>query len=120
MALPAGAAAGILDGVNDRRHRRAFVLACALLAGGCAGKPFDVKVVPKVAPEAVGPASASAGVEVRASAVWDEEYLLDTFDANLILAGVLPVRVDLSNGGAAPLSAKKLRLELADADGRDF
>jgi hypothetical protein len=120
VALPAGAAAGILDGVNDRRLGLAFSLTCALLASGCAGKPFDVKVVPKVAPEAVGPASASAGVEMRAAAYWDEEFLLETFDANLILAGVLPVRVDLANGGAAPLAAKKLRLELTDGQGRAF
>lgn len=93
-------------------------LAAALLAASCAGKPFDVKVVPKVEPEAIGPAVASGPVALRAEAVRDEDWLLENFDANLLLAGVLAVRVEIENRGVEKLETRRLRLEAAEAGGR--
>jgi len=55
----------------------------------------------------------SAGsIELRAGAIRDEDYLYRTFDANLILAGVLAVKVSITNGGAESVDLKSLRFSL--------
>lgn len=99
--------------------RAALLAALAALCAACAGKPFNVKTVPKIAPDRVGEAASAGPLAVRASAVWDEDWLLENFDANLVLAGVLPVRVDVENGGDA-IEAKDLKFEVTDGDGRSF
>lgn len=81
-----------------------------LVAAGCASKPFDVKVVPRVEPERVGPAETNGPLVVRAEPIWDEDWLFETFDANLILAGVLPVRIDVRNASSEPVATKRLKV----------
>jgi hypothetical protein len=98
----------------------ATTVAIAVASLACAGKPFNVKTVPRVEPDSIGPAASANGLSVRAEAIWDEDWLLETFDANLILAGVLPVRVDLENPGTSPLETRKLKLALTGADGTRF
>lgn len=104
----------------DRLGAFALALALALACAGCAGKPFNVKVVPRAEPDAISPPSTAGPLAVRAAAVWDEDWLLENFDANLILAGVLPVRVELENAGREPVAAKKLDVAVADAGGREL
>ena len=53
---------------------------------------------------------------VRAEAIWDEDWLLENFDANLVLARVLAVRVDVENTGAEPLETKRIDFEAAGPD----
>src|SRR4249919_380696 len=70
----------------------------AIMAGGC-GAPFNIKTRADMpAPNYAAPASAGA-VTLNAQALLDEDLLFDTFDANLILAGVLSVRVKLTSSG---------------------
>lgn len=106
------------------RSRRQFSL-LILLAGClcCCGKPFDVK--PKNSVSNTPPVNYTAtaetnGLTVSAEAVTDEDYLFDTFDANLILAGVLPVQVKLSNAGAEKVELKDAKFELRAADNHTF
>ncbi len=95
-----------------------LVVICASVA--CGGKPFNVRVQPRVEPEAISAPGVSGPLSVRASAVWDEAWLLENFDANLILARVLAVRAEIENTGAEPIAAKKLALSASDAEGRVF
>jgi hypothetical protein len=96
------------------------ILSLALLLGACAGRPFNVRPVARVAPDAIGPAASAGPLSVRASAVWDEAWLLDTLDANLILARVLPVRIHLENTAPELFSPRKVKLELAGQAGDRF
>ena len=81
----------------------------------CGGKPFNVKPRPDV-PAADYDVKAAAGeLTVHAEAVWDEDFLYETFDANLILAGVLPVRVMVANGAQEPVDLKKAKFEIRAA-----
>jgi len=92
---------------------------CVVLAAsfGC-GRPFNVKTQPEM-PAASDAVSVSAGkVTVGARAITDEDYLYDSFDANLILAGVLPVRVTLSNSGSESVDLKNTGFELRATQGR--
>ena len=96
----------------NRLPARSLALAVlsVLLTAGCISKPFDVKVVPRVEPERIGPAETFGPLAVRAEPIWDEDWLLETFDANMILAGVLPVRIDLENATAEPVETKRLKV----------
>jgi hypothetical protein len=91
-----------------------------LITSGCGGKPFDVKARPDMPPIAAGASAESGSVTVRAEAVTDEDFMIDTFDANLILAGILPVRVTVRNSGQQPLDLKKARFEVRPDKGRPF
>jgi hypothetical protein len=90
----------------------------AFVASSC--KPFKVKPrieVPRAANEAQAETN---GVAFRASVVRDEDWLNDTFDANLILAGIVPVRVEVKNARKTPVELRKARFELKTGDGRTF
>src|SRR5690349_8504564 len=87
-----------------------------LLSVGCGSKPFNVKTEVTLPAMANAPVVESQGIRLRAAIVHDEDYLLSTFDANLLLAGVLPVNVTMTNSGAEPLDLRKARFEVRTAD----
>ena len=129
MLRKAGAKGISLAGIDCVRRRarsarsqQSFALVLVMLLASIASscKPFKVKPrieVPRAANEAHGEAN---GVAFRASVVRDEDWLNDTFDANLILAAILPVRVELKNARPTPVELRKARFELKTADGRTF
>jgi hypothetical protein len=94
------------------------LLALAQVAG-CGGKPFNVQ------PRPAQPPISNAGTEVegltiQAEAVADENYLYDTFDANLILAGILPVRVRVTNSRTEPFKIDEARFEVRASSNRTY
>ena len=87
------------------------------LASGCGGSLYKVK--PKIDAPVTGGRDASAGgVSVRALPLLADEESQELFEANLPLAGLLPVRLEISNESGAPLLFKRVRFRLRDADGR--
>jgi hypothetical protein len=116
--------AAFVESCSRRRSVFSLVTGCAVslfmvASFGC-GRPFNVRTQPDL-PPANDAAKASAGnVSIGARAITDEDFLYDTFDANLILAGVLPVRVMLSNSGRESVALKNARFELRAAHGRSF
>src|ERR1700686_4194776 len=72
------------------------VLSILAVTLGC-GKPFNVKQQPELPPVSYAAKASAGGVSIQAQAITDEDSLYDTFDANLISAGILPVRVMLTN-----------------------
>ena len=91
----------------------------ALLIASCGGSLYKVK--PKIdAPVAGGSEAAAAGFTVRAVPLFADEQSQELFEANLPLAGLLPVRVELSNQSAAPISFERVRFRLRDAEGREW
>ena len=91
-----------------------------LVLAGCGGKPFNVKTEVVLPAIAGAPAVESPAVRVQAAAVRDEDYLLSTFDANLILAGLLPVNVTITNRAAQPLDLRKARFQVRAPDGHTY
>jgi hypothetical protein len=51
-------------------------------------------------------------LELKAGAIRDEDYLYTTFDANLILAGVLPLKLVIRNAGSQPASLRSAQFLL--------
>ncbi|HXG91717.1 MAG TPA: hypothetical protein VNN73_05025 [Blastocatellia bacterium] len=106
--------------LNGARLRLIALALTASLALACGGRPFDVKPKPDVAPSVSGPSARLNGITIQAEAVTDEDFLNDTFDANLILAGILPVQVMMKNDAAQPVELKKARFEITAAGNRKF
>jgi hypothetical protein len=85
-----------------------------LLGSGCATRPFNVRPRP-ACPLGDFTACTDAGpLELKAGAIRNEDCLYDTFDANLILAGVLPVKVDIWNRSSQPVNLKKAMFLLSN------
>ena len=88
-------------------------LACGLLVFevGC-GRPFNVKTATVPTTASYASKAMVDSVSVEAKAVTDEDFLYDNFDANLISAGVIPVRVRLTNASTETMVGKDSRFEL--------
>jgi hypothetical protein len=95
-----------------------LIVFVAAIASSC--KPFNVKPRIEVPRAANEPQTEANGLVIRASVVRDEDWLNDTFDANLILAGIVPVRVELKNSGQSPIELSKVRFELKTVSGQSF
>ena len=109
-------------GVKDRQQRcAAWCLAIALffVMSGCGGSLYKVK--PKIdAPVTNGKESSAGGFTVRAVPLLTDEESQELFEANLPLAGLLPVRVEMTNESGAQILFKHVRFRLHDADGREW
>jgi hypothetical protein len=100
----------------------ALMILSAIGLIGC-GKPFDVK--PRTTVQPLPSMNNAATVEVKGltlsgELIKDEDYLYDTFDGNLILAGILPVRVKLQNESAEKVDVKDAKFTLLDATNHTF
>jgi hypothetical protein len=96
----------------------ALCLACGAMLG--CGKPFNVKTRADLPPANYAATAATDSISIQALAITDEDFLYETFDANLISAGVLPVRVMLKNSGDRPLDLQRARFEVRQQAGRGF
>src|SRR5262245_41806024 len=96
-----------------------FALWLVITSSGCR-KPFNVKTQPSFPASAYAASVTTDGVNIEAQAITDEDFLYDTFDANLILAGVLAVRVMLTNSGSETMDVGKARFEIRGPSGRSF
>jgi hypothetical protein len=110
------------DGLlSSRRLSRLIIGSTALLlaslAPGC-GRPFNVKTQPGLPPVGYAAKASLDSIAVEANAITDEDFLYDTFDANLIAAGVLPVRLVLTNSGNQSVETKRARFEVKAPAGR--
>ena len=79
-----------------------------------------MKTRPSTPPVISGARAESNGITIQAEAITDEDFLNDTFDGNLILAGILPVRAMIKNEGAQPIILKKARFEVRPTTGKNF
>jgi hypothetical protein len=90
-----------------------------LLSAGC-GSLYKVKpVVEAPLPEAAGNSEAG-GLRLRAAPLLTDEESQELFEANLPLAGLLPVKVEITNQGSAPVELKPARFRLRDGEGREW
>src|ERR687883_1441986 len=62
----------------------------------------------------------AGGLSVRAQPLLTDEESQELFEANLPLAGLLPVRVEIGNESGAPVALERARFRLHDAEGREW
>jgi hypothetical protein len=95
-----------------RASRKFFFLsALGLMLSACGGQLYKVATPPKGAPP---PLAATDQGLVAAAKVLAGDEAMEQFDANLLLAGVVPVDVRLANRTAANIPLGPLRWELKD------
>ena len=94
---------------------------CALLASACGGALFKVKPVVELPPLTGALKSANAGgVTIKVAPLLSDEESQELFEANLPLAGVLPLRVELAHESGVPVKLKRARFRLRDGEGNEW
>ena len=102
-------------------HLMVFVLATVLLNASCASTLFKVKPVVELPPLAGNIKTASAGgVTIRVAPLMTDEESQELFEANVPLAGVLPLRLELVFESGAQVETKRVRFRLRDTAGREW
>lgn len=87
----------------------------------CSASLYKVKPVVELAPLSGDVKSGSAGgVTVRVAPLMNDEETQDLFEANLQLAGILPVRMEMAFESGVPVEIKKARFRLRDGEGREW
>ncbi|OLE56036.1 MAG: hypothetical protein AUG51_00475 [Acidobacteria bacterium 13_1_20CM_3_53_8] len=97
------------------------VAACAaLLLAGCGGSLYKVKPVVNAPMTSATGMVQAGGIEFRAAPLLADAESQELFEANLPLAGLLPVRVEMTNETGATLPLNKVRFRLHDAEGNEW
>jgi hypothetical protein len=99
----------------------AFMIVAGLLATSCVGSLFKVKPVVELPPLTGDVKTANAGgVSVRVAPLLSDEESQELFEANLPLAGILPLRLELVFDSGVAVETKKVRFRLRDGAGREW
>ncbi len=96
------------------------MLIALLLMAGCGGSLYKVKPVVESPITETGGSARAGGLNVRALPLLTDEESQDLFEANLPLAGLLPVRVEISNEGSEAVALERARFRLQDGEGREW
>ena len=89
-----------------------------LFVSSCGGSLFKVKPPAALQPMPPTVASANLGsISFRAAPMLTDEESQELFESNLQLAGLLPVRVEITHNGGDPIELKRVRFGLTDAAG---
>jgi len=97
------------------------LLLCVLALQGCSGALFKVKPVVELPPLPAGAKSgAVGGITIRVAPLINDEESQQLFEANLPVAGLLPVRVEMRYESGAPLEIEKAKFQLRDGQGREW
>src|SRR5260370_13305106 len=101
-----------------------LVLAVGISAGlvsSCGGSLYRVKPVAELPSMPDSAATANLGsVTFRAMPLLSDEESQELFEANLQLAGLLPVRVEIVHNSGDAIELKSVRLRLRDAAGAEW
>lgn len=83
---------------------------------GC-GSPFRAPERVRIPTSSPHDRASGAGLSVSATMITDEDLLFELFRANLRLAGVLPIYLEMRNDGGAPVRLRGIEVEAHDAMG---
>jgi len=88
---------------------------------GCGGALFKVKPVVELPPLPDSARSASGnGITFRVAPLLADEESQELFEANLPVAGLLPVRLEMVYDGGQPVEIKRARFRLRDSEDREW
>lgn len=102
--------------------RRVLCLFLLLVTStSCSNSLFKVKPVTELPPLPAASRTADAGgVTVRVAPLLTDEQSQELFEANLQVAGVLPVRLELTFQSGVPVETKRARFRLRDNQNREW
>ncbi len=93
------------------------LLATFSLLPTCA-PPFRAPVSLRLPPESPRGEAEAMDLVIRATVLADEEAQLELFRANLVLAGLLPLHLEMANRGDAAIELHRARIEAWDERGK--
>jgi hypothetical protein len=101
--------------------RLLLLSAAATMAVSCGGSLYKVKPVVDLPPMPASSRTATAGgITVWVAPLLTDEESQELFEANLLLSGVLPIRVRLNYESGVPLELKRARFSLRDPQGKTW
>ncbi|HEY6803897.1 MAG TPA: hypothetical protein VI306_09990 [Pyrinomonadaceae bacterium] len=107
--------------MDRRRGFLTLLLSCALASASCAPALFKVKPVSELPSLPSTAHSADAGnVTIRVGSLLTDEQSQELFEANVPVAGVLPVRLELNFHGDAAVELKKAKFKVRDNQNREW
>jgi hypothetical protein len=98
---------------------RLMVLPLLLSMTAC-GALYKVKPVVEAPLPETTTGGEAGGLRLRAAPLLTDEESQELFEANLPIAGLLPVKVEVTNQGGAQVELKQARFTLRDAEGRTW
>lgn len=99
----------------------AFCASLAFFVSACGGALFKVKPVVELPPlTGAVKSTSSGGVTIRVAPLLSDEESQELFEANLPLAGVLPLRVEVEHESGVPVELERARFRLRDSEGREW
>lgn len=109
-------------GPGDHQPSFAWITAAfaltLLFTSSCGGSLFHVKPVAALPPMPATVASTNLGsISFRAAPMLTDEESQELFESNLHLAGLLPVRVEISHNSGEAIELTKIRFRLTDSAG---
>jgi hypothetical protein len=99
-------------------RRVSLIFTVCLSLSACSVPLYKVAPIPKNSPIEAGQTATQNSLEVVAAALLDDDKAFERFEANLLLAGILVVDIQLKNQGNSP--TKSLSFEVQDATGKRF
>ena len=97
------------------------LLSLLLWNASCSNSLFKVSPASALPPLSAAAASANVGVVTfRAAPLLTDEETQELFESNLQLAGLLPVRLEVTHHGGDPIEVKKLKFGLHDASNSNW
>jgi hypothetical protein len=97
------------------------VFLTVLISSACSGSLFKVKPASELPPLPTNARTSEAdGVTLRVAPLLTDEQIQELFEANLPLAGVLPVRIELAFQSGATVELKRARIHLRDEQNREW
>ena len=103
-------------------HRLLILVSATLvLFTGCGGSLYKVKPVVEL-PALSGEVKSgtAGGLVVHVAPLLNDEESQELFEANLPLAGVLPLRVEVGYESGVPVEIKKAKFRLRDGSGKEW
>ena len=92
-----------------------------LVSSSCSGSLFKVKPASELPPLPANTRTAEAGgVTLRVAPLLTDEQIQELFEANLLLSGVLPVRIELAFQSGTAVELQRARFHLRDEQNREW
>ena len=106
----------------DRRRLSYYLLLIGtLFCASCSNSLFKVKPATELPPLPANSRSTEAtGITFTVAPLLSDEQIQELFESNLPLAGVLPVRMQLSFQSGAPIELKRARFVVRDSQNRTW
>ncbi len=102
-------------------RRFLFLILLFVSSTSCSSSLFKVKPVTELPPLPAASNTADAGgVTVRVAPLLTDEESQDLFEANLPVAGVLPVRLQLDFQSGVPVETERARFRLRDNQNKEW